>query len=88
VTADREVWLAACLGCAALLVVDDRLRRGLVEFKLVAHALDLRCLLVETRRKPGNPRLEIFLLLCHRRPRHPLQRRFCGRDDFPKRLVV
>jgi hypothetical protein len=31
----------------------------------------LRCLLVETRRKPGNPRLEIFLLLCHRRPRHP-----------------
>jgi hypothetical protein len=35
------------LGSAALLIVDDHLRRSFAQFKLCAHFLDLRCLLFE-----------------------------------------
>jgi hypothetical protein len=45
VTADCEY--GCLLGCAALLIVDDHLRCRFAHFKLVAHLLDLRCLLFE-----------------------------------------
>jgi len=54
-------------GRAALLIVDDHLRRRLVDLKLCAHLLDLRGLLVETRSELRNCRLEVLLLLRHRR---------------------
>ena len=44
----------------ALGIVDD-LRRSFARFKLGAHFLDLRCLLVETRCKPRNCCAEVFL---------------------------
>jgi hypothetical protein len=44
-----------------LLIVQDRLQCGFAQFKLCAHLLDLRCLLVETRSKLRHGYSEILL---------------------------
>ena len=45
---------------SALLIVADHLRRRFARFKLCAHFLDLRCLLVEARSELCNCRLEVL----------------------------
>ena len=52
---------------AASLIVQDHLRRRFARFKLCAHLLDLRCLLVEPRSELRNCRLKVLLLVRHHR---------------------